>query len=243
MQDFTNYSPNKQPGDAYSQVAVGSEAIFFQQIYTWMFAGLALTAGIAYVLSGSQAFQSFLLSSSFVLIGAMLVQLGLVFYLSARIHQMAPGQAKIIFLVYSAATGATFSTLLLVYPSSAIVKAFVCTAGVYGAMAAYGLMTKRSLQAWGSFLFMGVIGLVIASIINIFTQSSTMDFLISVLGVLIFAGLTAYDHQKLRVMYAGLDGSADNESRAVIMGALTLYLDFINLFLFILRLFGGRSSE
>lgn len=243
MQDFSQYTPNPQRGGAYSQTLVSSEALFFQRIYTWMFAGLALTAGTAYVLAHSSAFITFLISNRFAFLGAALVQLGVVFYLSARINQLSPAAAKGIFLLYSAITGATFSVLLLIYPSLVIVKAFVCTAGVYGAMAAYGLVTKRSLQAWGSFLFMGLIGLILASVVNIFTQSAAMDFVICVVGVLVFAGLTAFDHQKLRVIYAtGLDGTADQESRVVVMGALTLYLDFINLFLFLLRLF-GRSSD
>lgn len=242
MQDFTNYNPNSQSG--YSSVAVSSEAAFFQRIYSWMFFGLALTAGIAYILMHSQAWISFLVSNSFALIGAGVVQLGMVFYLSARINSMTPSSAKLLFLGYAAVTGATFSVIGLIYPPLVIFKAFISTAGVYGAMAAYGLVTKRSLQAWGSFLYMGVWGLIIASVVNIFMKSGPMDFVICVIGVLVFAGLTAYDHQKLRVIHAtGLNGlSDDSVSRVVIIGALTLYVDFINLFLFLLRLFGSNRD-
>lgn len=242
MQDFTNYTSNQQPG-TLARAAVSSEAVFFQQIYTWMFAGLAVTAGTAYVLSQSQAFINFLYGGSFTLILAFIIQLGLVFYLSARINSLSPGAAKGIFLAYSAVTGATFSAILLVYSPVIIFKAFITTAGVYGAMAAYGLVTKRSLQAWGSFLFMGLVGIIIASLVNMFVHSDMMDLLICIIGVFLFAGLTAYDHQKLRVIHAtGLDGTAVQESRMVIIGALTLYLDFINLFLFLLRLF-GRGND
>jgi FtsH-binding integral membrane protein len=185
-----------------------------------------------------------LVSTRYALIGALVIELGLVFYLSARIQHIAPGTAKILFLAYAAVTGATFSVIGLVYPPMVIFKAFISTAGVYGAMACYGLVTKRSLQAWGSFLFMGLIGIIIASVVNMFMRSSAMDWVICVIGVLLFAGLTAYDHQKLRVIHAtGLDGADDDSvSRVVIMGALTLYLDFINLFLFLLRLFGSSRD-
>lgn len=242
MQDFTNYTPNAQGG--YISRALSSEAVFFQKIYSWMFFGLALTAGVAYILMHSQAWINFLLGARYALIGACIVQLGLVFYLSARIQSLAPSTAKMLFLTYAAITGATFSVIGLVYPPLVIFKAFISTAGVYGAMACYGLVTKRSLQAWGSFLFMGLIGIIIASVVNMFMKSGSLDWVICVIGVLLFAGLTAYDHQKLRVIHAtGLNGADDDSvSRVVIMGALQLYLDFINLFLFLLRLFGNSRN-
>lgn len=240
MQDFSNYTPNYQQSQA---VAATSEALFFQRIYTWMFAGLGLTAAVAYGLMHSQAWISFLVSNRYAFMGAAIIQLGVVFYLGARINQLAPGTAKLLFLAYAGLTGATFSVIGLVYPPMVIFKAFVSTAGVYGALAVYGLVTKRSLQAWGSFLFMGLVGIILASVVNIFVRSSMTDLMICIFGVFIFAGLTAYDHQKLRVIHAtGLSGEADQESRVVIMGALTLYLDFINLFLFLLRLFGNSRN-
>jgi len=243
MQDFTNYTPNSQHQGSLAQAAATSEALFFQRIYTWMFAGLALTAGSALVLLQSAAWKNFIETNGFALIGAAILQLGVVFYLSARVNQLAPSTAKILFMVYAALTGVTFSVVGMVYAPTAIFKAFVSTAGVYGAMAVYGLVTKRSLQGMGSFLFMGLVGLFFALLVNMFVQSSAADLVICIIGVLLFAGLTAYDHQKLRVIHAtALSGDVDEESRVVIMGALTLYLDFINLFLFLLRLF-GRSSD
>ncbi|MGL4208269.1 MAG: Bax inhibitor-1/YccA family protein [Candidatus Adiutrix sp.] len=242
MQDYTNYNQNKSH-DSLAQ-AIASEAMFFQRIYMWMCGGLALTACMAMVLMSSQAWVNLLLASpNMTLITAAVVQIGLVFYLSRNIQNLAPGTAKLLFLAYAALTGTTFSVVGLVYPGHIIFKAFISTAGVYGAMAVYGLVTKRSLQGMGSFLFMGLIGLIIAMVVNIFVASNTMDLVICVIGVLIFAGLTAYDHQKLRVIYAqGLDGSSEQESRAVVMGALTLYLDFINLFLFLLRFLGHNRN-
>jgi len=243
MQDFTKYNPNPQ---SVRQAVLSGEALYFQRIYLWMCAGLALTAGAAYFLSSSQAWLLFLFSHQWVLYAAVFGTLGLVFFLGARLHSLSPGTARGLFLAYAALNGVTFSVLVLVYPSYAFVKAFICTAGIYGAMALYGLVTKRSLEAWGSFLFAGVVGLVLAMLVNIFWKSAQMDLAICVLGVLIFAGLTAYDHQKLRVLRYSLESrggyeAADQESRLVVMGALTLYLDFINIFLFLLRLFGRRN--
>lgn len=232
MQDFTNYQPNSRPG-ALARSA-SSEALFFQRVYTWMCAGLALTAGTSFVLSDMA--WAVVQRYPFTLLLACVLQLGLVWYLSSRLSQLAPATAKALFLIYALVTGAVLSFIFVAYSPTVIVKAFVCTAGVYGAMAVYGLVTKRSLEAWGSFLFMGLVGLILASVVNMFVASGPMDLVICVIGVLIFSGLTAYDHQKLRVTYAtGLDGTADQESRVVIGGALSLYLDFINLFLYLLR--------
>ncbi|MDR1045009.1 MAG: Bax inhibitor-1/YccA family protein [Candidatus Adiutrix sp.] len=244
MQDFTNFTPNSRQPGVMARSAAGSEALFFQKVYTWMFAGLALTALASYVLAHSATFIMFLVNNSWAIWVGFACQLGLVFFLSARIQHMTPAAAKGIFLAYSALTGACLSPILLVYTGAAFIKAFVCTAGIYGAMAVYGLVTKRSLQAWGSFLFMGLIGLIIASVVNWFTRSTMMEMAICVIGVFIFAGLTAYDHQKLRVIFgtALQDSDEDEVSRVVVLGALNLYLDFINIFLFLLRLFGSARD-
>ncbi|MDR2826501.1 MAG: Bax inhibitor-1/YccA family protein [Candidatus Adiutrix intracellularis] len=248
MQDFTHYTPNTPRLEVTGRTNISSETLFFQHVYIWMFIGLALTALTGYTIASSEAWLTFLSGNSFILIWVTLLQLGLVFYLSARIDQMSAATARGIFMLYSALTGATFSALLLVYPSLAFVKTFICTAGIYGAMAVYGLVTKKSLEAWGGFLFMGVIGLVLASLVNMFMQSGPFDLTICVIGVFVFAGLTAYDHQKLRVRHhvltKGVTGFelAEQESRVVIIGALQLYLDFINIFLFLLRLFGSRRD-
>ncbi|UQZ89939.1 hypothetical protein C4J81_12255 [Deltaproteobacteria bacterium Smac51] len=251
MQDFTNYNPNSGTG-AVSQTALSSEAVFFQRIYTWMCLGLALTAGVAYLMMNIPAWITFINTFPYALIGAFAVELGLVFYLSSRINQMTPSTAKAVFLLYSAVTGLTFSVILRYYSTPVIAKAFISTAGVYGAMAIYGLVTKRSLKSWGSFLFMGVVGIIIASLVNLvvyfFTKNAStylmFDWVICVIGVLVFAGLTAYDHQKLLYIHNTQLGEAseDTVSRVVIIGALELYLDFINLFLFLLRIFGNSRD-
>jgi FtsH-binding integral membrane protein len=243
MQDFTKYNPQNV---GVRQAALSSEALFFQRVYLWMCLGLGLTAALAYVLSSQEWWPSFLISHQWVLYAAVFAELGVVLFLSVRLQKLDPGKAKGLFLAYAALNGVVFSALFLVYPTYAFVKAFICTAGIYGAMAVYGLVTKKSLEAWGSFLFAGVVGLILASVVNMFWGNSSMDLAICVLGVLIFAGLTAYDHQKLRVMHYSLesqggDGGTVQESRLVVLGALQLYLDFINIFLFLLRLFGRRD--
>jgi FtsH-binding integral membrane protein len=236
MQDFTQY-----PYQNYSQpqaVAQTREAVFFQKIYFWMCGALVVTALTGYVLSTSDAWLSFLAYSkwSFILIFA--VQLGLVIAINSLINKVSSAVLKAIFLAFAVSMGFTISVVLKVYPTNVIAKAFVSTAIVYAAMAIYGLVTKRSLQAWGSFLFMGLVGLIVASLINIFVGSSMMDYVICWIGVLVFAGLTAYDHQKLRVMFATGAGEFGGEESLVTYGALSLYLDFINIFLFLVRLFG-----
>ena len=250
MQDFTQYNPN--PGRVSVSALSSFEALFFQRVYAWMCAGLALTAATAFILSRSQAWISFLHGNSFAFIGILVIQFGLVWQLGSRLDRLSPGAARGLFLAYSAVTGATFSALLLVYPPAAFIKAFVCAAGIYGAMAFYGLVTKRSLQGLGGFMFMGLVGLILAMVMNLFVQSARLDLTICVIGVLIFSGLTAYDHQKLQVLHYSLSQEGgpggiygfpvDEESRLVIRGALTLYLDFINIFVLLLRLLGSSRD-
>jgi FtsH-binding integral membrane protein len=167
-------------------------------------------------------------------------QLGLVFYLSARVEHIAPATAAGLFMLYSAMVGVTSSVIFLVYTGASIVAAFMVTATMFGALALFGTVTKRSLAGVGQFMFMGLIGLIIASVVNIFLLNSALDFVISVVGVIVFTGLTAWDAQRLKQMAVALpDGRVGSYA---VVGALSLYLDFINLFFFILRLFGGRRS-
>jgi FtsH-binding integral membrane protein len=237
MQDFT-----RPPYPNYSQtheVALAQEAAFFQKIYFWMCGALVVTALTAYGLASSRAWYSFLTASKFSFLIIFAIQIGLVVAIGSLMRRVAGIVIKALFLAFAVSMGFTCSVVLLVYNPTVIVKALVSTAVVYAAMAVYGLVTKRSLQGWGSFLFMGLVGLIIASLVNFFMASAAMDFVICIVGVLIFAGLTAYDHQKLRVLYAtNAAGAYGGEGNLVIYGALQLYLDFINLFLFLVRLFG-----
>jgi FtsH-binding integral membrane protein len=244
MQDFTKppQNLNNQYGLANSEaLALSSEAIFFQKIYFWMCGGLVVTALVAMALARSVTWINFLRSQSMGFLLIFGAQIGLVLLIGLLKKSASDTVLKAIFLVYAASMGMTVSLVLLVYPAQVITKAFFSAAAVYGAMAVYGLVTKRSLQALGAFLFMGLVGLIVSSLVNIFVSSPLLDYVICWVGVLVFAGLTAYDHQKLRVIHAGGFSDYQDEGKAVILGSLELYLDFINLFLFLVRLFGRRD--
>lgn len=226
-----------------SSAGVNVASVYMRQVYQWMTVGLAVTAAISWFVAGTPALQQMILGNMVVLIALIIAQFGLVIALSAAVQKMSSPMATGCFLLYSALTGATLSSIFVVYPVGSIVNAFICTAGTFLAMSIYGTVTKRDLTAMGSFLMMGLFGIIIAMVVNIFLKSSMMDFIISCLGVVIFTGLTAYDTQKLREFGANtpLD-DAVAVRRGVILGALTLYLDFINLFLMMLRLFGGNRD-
>jgi FtsH-binding integral membrane protein len=228
------------------QTTAGSRAsvvtVFMNQVYLWMTAGLGLTALVSWQVASSPAILQMIFGNTFLLIGLVVAQLGVVFTLSAAVHRFSAGTATILFLLYSALTGVTLSGIFVAYTAGSIANAFLATAGTFAAMTVYGTVTKRDLTSVGGFLFMGLIGLVIAMLVNIFLQSPMLDFVISGIGVLVFTGLTAYDTQKLRRFGEGapLDDDAAVR-RGAILGALTLYLDFINLFLMMLRLLGNRE--
>ena len=169
----------------------------------------------------------------------MLAPLGVVFYMSFGIAKMSASKAQTVFWIFAGLMGASLSSIFLAYTGTSITRVFFITAGTFGAMSIYGYTTKRDLTKLGSFLFMGLIGIIIASLVNIFLKSSMMYFIISIIGVLVFVGLTAYDTQKIKNMYLASD-SGELIGKKAVMGALTLYLDFINLFIMFLRLFGQR---
>ncbi|HEX5873837.1 MAG TPA: Bax inhibitor-1/YccA family protein [Pyrinomonadaceae bacterium] len=213
---------------------------FLSKVYGWMFLGLLITAGTAVVVASSQTLiETFILNRIFFW-GLVLGQLGLVLYLSARVDKIAPATAAGLFMLYSALTGITTSVILLVYTGASIASTFIITAAMFGALALFGTFTKRSLAGVGQFMMMGLIGLIIASIVGIFWQNSALQFVISVVGVLVFTGLTAWDAQRLKEMAVALpDGRVGSYA---VVGALSLYLDFINLFFFLLRFMGGRRD-
>jgi FtsH-binding integral membrane protein len=172
--------------------------------------------------------------------GLMIAQLGIVFVLSARVQRMAPATASLLFIVYSALTGVTLSFVLLAYTGESVATTFMVTAGMFGALAMYGTVTARNLQGFGQFLFMGLIGVVLASIVGIFWHSDALQFVISFIGVIVFTGLAAYDAQRMKAMALAMP--AGQTGSYAIVGALALYLDFINLFLFLLRFLGNRRD-
>jgi FtsH-binding integral membrane protein len=211
-----------------------------QQVYLWMTAGLLLTGAISSMLAGNAVLLSYLLNP-IVFIGLFVVELGLVLAISAFINKMSPALATGLFILYAALNGITLTPIFLAYTKASIATAFFTTAGMFAALTLYGSVTKRDLSGMGRFMLMALFGLCIATLVNIFLRNGVMDFVISIFGVVIFAGLTAYDTQRLNQL-ASQATSEDEIGRFSIMGALILYLDFINLFLYLLRLFGKRND-
>ncbi len=213
---------------------------FMLRVYNWMAAGLAITGLVALATASSEAMMGFIFNNSLVFFGLIIAELGMVFWLAGYIQRMSAKMAQGIFVGYSVLNGLTISSIFLAFTSSSIASTFFITAGTFGAMSLYGYTTKKDISSWGSFLFMGLIGIVIAGIVNIFLQNEMLNFVISCVGVLVFVGLTAYDTQKIKQMnILGNEGS-EEDTKEAISGALILYLDFINLFLMLLRLFGSR---
>jgi hypothetical protein len=212
---------------------------YMLQVYNYMGLGLALTGFVAYFAAAS-GFYLAIAQTPFIWL-VMLAPLGLVFFLSARIQKMSVGAAQISFWGFAALMGLSLAFVFLAFTGASVARVFFITAGTFGAMSLYGYTTKRDLTAWGSFLFMGLIGIIIASLVNIFLVSSALQFAISVIGVIVFVGLTAYDTQQIKEMYYEGDGS-DVMTKKTIMGALRLYLDFINLFIMLLQLFGQQRQ-
>lgn len=218
------------------------ERSFIRQVYMWMALALLTTAAVAFSISVSPSLMEALFrnrSSFFVL---AIAEVLIVAFLSARIHKMSSQVALLVFAVYSILNGVTFSWIFLAYDLGSIASVFITTAGTFGVMCVYGYATKKDLSSIGNLCFMGLIGLIIASIVNIFIVNDTFSMIISVVGVIIFVAITAYDMQKIKKMAISLNSSLDEDftSKVSILGALTLYLDFINLFLYLLRLFGKK---
>ncbi|CDL83108.1 Bax inhibitor-1/YccA family protein [Xenorhabdus szentirmaii] len=214
---------------------------YMAQVYGWMTCGLLLTAFVAWYVANTPEILFAIFSNSIVFYGLIIAQLALVFVLSGLVHKMSGTVATGLFMLYSMLTGLTLSSIFVVYTSSSIASTFVVSAGMFGALSVYGYTTKRSLSGLGSFLFMGLIGIVLASLLNIWLKSPALMWAITYIGVLVFAGLTAYDTQKLKEMGEQIDvNDKENMRRYSITGALTLYLDFINLFLMLLRILGDR---
>jgi FtsH-binding integral membrane protein len=214
---------------------------YMLSIYNYMASGVLLTGIVALLFSrggvASPAAQLFLNGGILAWV-VMLAPLGMVLWLSFGINRISTTTARILFWVYAVLMGLSLSTIFLVYTGGSIAQTFFATAAAFASLSLWGYTTKKDLSGFGTFLIMGLFGLIIAMLINLFMQSSALDLAISAIGVLIFAGLTAYDTQKIKSMYFAVQGT-DFIGKSVVMGALTLYLDFINLFLFLLRLFGG----
>jgi FtsH-binding integral membrane protein len=232
------------PSSAFQTSTVASAervTAFLRAVYGWMCVGLGITAAVAWGLTQSPQAMAAIAANPILRWGSILAPLGLVFFLAARVEKMAPTTASLVFAIYSALNGVMFSFVLLAYTGTSVVSTFVVTAGMFGALALFGTTTKRSLAGMGQFAMMGLIGLILASVVGLFWHSNGLQFGISVVGVVVFTLLTAWDAQRLKVMAAAVPEGRFG-SYAVV-GALSLYLDFINLFLFLLRFMGGGRRD
>ncbi len=213
---------------------------FLSRVYNWMGLGLATTAVVSLMTASSPSLLNLIFGNQFVFFGLIIAQLGLVMALSAAIGRMQATTATLMFFVYSALNGLTLSAIFLAYTSASIASTFFVTAGTFGVMSVYGYTTKRDLTSWGSFLFMGLIGVILASLVNLFLKSEAIYWVITYAGVIVFVGLTAYDTQQLKAMALQGFGDEETERKGAVIGALRLYLDFVNLFLMLLNIFGRR---
>lgn len=230
--DFTN--------DAY--VSKKAQSLLMRSVYTWMTLALAITGLTAMYMAKSLTVLNMMTQSPMMFWGILIAEVVLVMFMSARINKISFTTATLLFIAYSILNGMTLSILFLVYTMSSIATTFFVTAGTFGAMAVFGYVTKKDLTKIGNLCIMGVIGIIIASLVNMFLHNSMMDMIISYVGVLLFVGLTAYDAQKIKHLLSG-DGIEVNDStqKIALLGALTLYLDFINLFIYLLRILGDRK--
>lgn len=216
--------------------------VLMRKVYLWMALAMVITGLTSYYVATSPALLEMIFANSAVLWGLIIGELALVFGLSAAINKLSLPVATLMFVLYSVVNGATLSFVFLVYTSTSIVNVFLITAITFAVMAAYGYFTKKDLTSWGRMLFMALIGLIIASIVNIFLKSSGMNMVISYIGVLVFVGLTAYDSQKIKEMLMQAPDAGETMQKLALLGALSLYLDFINLFLYLLRILGSSRD-
>lgn len=216
---------------------------YVRSVYNWMAIGLVLTGFVAFYVSNSEYLLQLIFGNQLVFFGLIIGELALVFSISARVHKMQASTATSLFIIYAILNGATLSAIFLIYTSSSITSTFFICAATFIICSIYGWMTKKDLTSMGSFMIMGLFGIIIASVVNMFVRSSGMSMIISYIGVFVFIGLTAYDTQKIKNMAlsqpAGIDAGAIR--KGAIIGALSLYLDFINLFLMLLRVLGNRD--
>lgn len=235
-----NHFSNSNLGQKQLDINQGI-SVYITKVYNWMAVALLLTGAVAYFTAGSEQLMQLIFGNKILFFGLIIGEIALVGYISARIQKLSSYNATLLFLLYSALNGLTLSFVFMAYTSASITSTFIITAGTFGAMSVYGYFTKSDLTKIGNLAFMALIGIIIASVVNFFMQSEMMYWIITYLGVAIFVALIAYDTQKLkRLAMQGFENQEHMEKGAI-LGALTLYLDFINLFLFLLRIFGNRK--
>lgn len=225
-----------------TNVSKTAQSTLMRSVYTWMTLALAITGLTAMYMAKSLTVINMMMQNSMLFWGVLIAEVVLVMYMSARINRISFTTATLLFIAYSILNGVTLSILFLIYTASSIATTFFVTAGTFGAMALFGYVTKKDLTRIGSLCIMGVIGLIIASVVNMFLHNTMMDMIISYVGVLLFVGLTAYDAQKIKHLLSGDDIEVNESTQKIaLLGALTLYLDFINLFIYLLRILGDRK--
>ncbi len=235
------FNNNQNYNNGYDSVALQrTVAGTMKRVYVKMTLGLIVTALVALFCSSSTGYLTFLFNNSWFMWALVIAEFALVFGISGAVNRMSSAAATALFYLFAAVNGAMLCTIFLAYSPGSIAKTFFITAGTFGAMSVYGYFTPNDLSRWGSFLFMARIGLIIASLVNIFMHSSTLDWIISIAGVIIFVGLTAWDTQQIKRMAMEMPG--EHLGRLATLGALSLYLDFINLFLYLLRFFGNSRD-
>lgn len=215
---------------------------FIQKVYAWMSVGLAVTGACALYMASDPRMIMALVQNKFLFYGLMIAELGLVVFLSGWVKTMEVGTARLAFLFYAALSGVTLSVIFLIYTRGSIANAFFLTGGMFAVMSAYGYLTKTDLTSMGNFMMMGLVGVILASVVNWWVKSPAVEWAVSILSVIVFTGLTAYDTQKIKAMNVIGNAGTDEDTKEAISGALTLYLDFINLFLNLLRLTGRRRD-
>jgi len=241
MKDMNVQELERQMMNERGLSASSALPVLMRKVYTWMALALCITAVTAYGVATSPLLMQAIFTNKLLFWGLLIGEIGLVVWLSSQLHKLSLGTATLLFALYSAVNGATLSIIFVAYSMSVIAQTFLVTAGTFGTMAAYGYFTKSDLTSWGKLLFMALIGLILASVVNIFLGNGMLDLIISYVGVLVFVGLTAYDSQKIKQMLFTQEYADEGAQKLALMGALTLYLDFVNLFLYLLRIFGRRD--
>jgi FtsH-binding integral membrane protein len=241
MKDFEELSYNSLTREQQLESSLAFP-VLMRKVYVWMTLAMIITGFTAYYVATSQTLLTAIYSNSMVFYGLILAEFALVFVLSSMINKLSLLTATLMFVLYSVVNGATLSFIFLAYTASSITSVFFITAATFASMALYGYFTKKDLSSWGRILTMGLIGIVIASLVNIFLHNSGLNLIISYVGVLVFVGLTAYDTQKIKQMMLEAPDAGEHMQKIALLGALSLYLDFINLFLMLLRILGSSRD-
>lgn len=238
-EEFTNVTARDRVQELEMSTAF---PILMRKVYLWMTLALVITGFTAYYVASSEALMMALFSNQIIFWGLVIGELVLVFSLSAAINKLSLTAATLMFVLYSVINGATMSFIFLVYTASSITNVFFITAATFAVMAFFGYFTKTDLTSWGKILMMALIGIIIATIVNIFTKSEGLAVILNYLGVLVFVGLTAYDSQKIKQMLMQAPDAGEGAQKVALLGALSLYLDFINLFIYLLRILGSKRD-